>query len=62
MMEEKESLAENHPGKWAVMGVGGVVALGDSIEEVLAEAWKRGLDSSEIELDLLDINLSIMPL
>ena len=40
LWDEEDSLVEQHPYKWISMGKDGVVAIGDSIEEVVAATKK----------------------
>ena len=54
MDRERAALTEKFPRKWVVMGKDGVVTLGDSLEEVVAEAHSRGLRASDMAVEFLD--------
>ena len=54
--DEKEALIGKHPRKWVVMGENGILTLGDSLKEVIAEARSRGIDSDDMVVEYLDPN------
>ena len=54
MSRERVTLTEKHPGKWVVMGEDGIVALGDSLGQVVDEAHRRGLRGSDLAIEFLD--------
>ena len=54
MDKEHASLMEKHPDKWVAMGKDGVLAVGDSMEDVFAEVESAGLNGSEFEVEFLD--------
>ena len=56
MWAERDSLVERHPGKWVAMGKGGVVSVGDSIEEVLSVADAENAGRPELVVEHLDPN------
>ena len=54
MDKEYDSLIKNHPDKWVAVGKDGVLAVGDSMEDVFAEVESAGLSGSEFEVAFLD--------
>ena len=54
MRKEHPSLVERHPDKWVAMGKGGVLAVGDSMDEVLREVEGRGLHGADVVIEFLD--------
>ena len=54
MREERPSLVERHPDKWVAMGKEGVLAAGDSMDEVLKEVEVRGLHGADVVIEFLD--------
>lgn len=54
LWSEYDALVERHPHKWVAMSRDGLVAVGDSIEEVLSVVDSKGLGRSEITLEYLD--------
>ena len=56
MWDERESLTEKYPGKWILMGEDGILALGESLEKVIAEIDSRGISRDEIVVEYLDSN------
>ena len=54
MRKEHLSLVERHPDKWVAMGQEGVLAVGDSMDEVLREIEGRGLHGVDVVIEFLD--------
>ena len=54
MRKEHPSLVERHPDKWVAMGQKGVLAIGDSMDEVLREIESRGLNGADLVIEFLD--------
>ncbi|MXW78636.1 MAG: hypothetical protein F4Z57_06560 [Gemmatimonadetes bacterium] len=54
MRKERPSLVERHPDKWVAMGQKGVLAIGDSMDEVLREVESQGLHGTDVVMDFLD--------
>ena len=54
MRKEHPSLVERHPDKWVAMGQKGVLAIGDSMDEVLREVESQGLHGADVVIDFLD--------
>ena len=54
MRKERPSLVESHPNKWVAMGREGVLAIGDSMDEVLREIEVRGLHGADGVIEFLD--------
>ena len=47
---------DQHPYKWVSMGKGGVVAIGDSIEEVVAATEAKAVSIADRIVEFLDPN------
>ena len=60
MRKERPSLVERHPDKWVAMGQKGVLAIGDSMDEVLREVESRGLHGADVVIDFLDTDSPLM--
>ena len=56
MRKERPSLVERHPDKWVAMGKKEVLAVGDSMNEVLKEVESRGLHGTDVVIEFLDTN------
>lgn len=54
MRKERPGLMERHPDKWVAMGKEGVLAVGDSMDEVLKEVEGRGLHGTDVVVEFLD--------
>ena len=54
MSKERPSLVKRHPDKWVAMGKEGVIAVGDSMDEVLREVEGRGLHGADVVIEFLD--------
>ena len=54
MRKERPSLVERHPDKWVAMGQKGVLAIGDSMDEVLREVESRELRGADVVIEFLD--------
>ena len=54
MRKERSSLLERHPDKWVAMGQEGVLAVGDSMDEVLSEVEGRGLHGADVVIEFMD--------
>ena len=54
MRKERPSLVERYPDKWVAMGQKGVLAIGDSMDEVLRELESRGLNGADVVIEFLD--------
>ena len=60
MRKEHPSLVERHPDKWIAMGQKGVLAIGDSMDEVLREVGSRGLHGADVVIDFLDTDSPLL--
>ena len=60
MQHERASLMKGHPDQWVAMGRDGVVAIGDSIDEVIEEAEAQGLRGSDLVIEFLDTNPPVL--
>lgn len=54
MCREEEELTRQYPDKWAAMGKDGLVAVGDSLDDILEQVDALGVSRSDIVLKFLD--------
>jgi hypothetical protein len=54
MWSERASLMEKYPDRWIAMGKDGVLAVGDSMDDVLEEVESQGYRGSEVVIEFLD--------
>ena len=54
MDEEREQLTAKHPYKWVVMSNNGVLAIGDTLEQVLEEIEDGGNRPRNVFVDFMD--------
>ena len=54
MDEERAQLTAKHPYKWVVMGTDGVLAIGDTMEQVLEEIKDGGKRPQNVFIDFMD--------
>ena len=54
MRSEQADLMSKYPNKWVAMGRDGVLAVGDSMDEVLDEVDRQDVDRGETVVEFLD--------
>ena len=54
LWQERPVLLEKYPDKWVAMGNDGLVAVGDSIDDVLREAENQGIRRGDVVVDYLE--------
>ncbi len=54
MRKERSDLLKRHPDKWVAMGQEGVLAVGESMDEVLSEVEGRGLHGADVVIEFMD--------
>ena len=54
MRSERSDLTDRYPGRWVAMGRDGVLAVGDSMDDVLAEVESQGLSGGDVVIEFLD--------
>ena len=54
MRAEQAELLKKHTDRWIAMGRHGVLAVGDSMKEVLEEAERQGVDSGDTVVEFMD--------
>ena len=52
--ERSRDLLKRHPDKWVAMGQEGVLAVGESMDEVLSEVEGRGLHGADVVIEFMD--------
>ena len=60
MWAERAALTEAHPNRWVAMGKDGVLAIGDSIDEVLEGAESQGARGGDIVIEFLDTDPPVL--
>ncbi len=60
MWAERTALTEAHPNRWVAMGKDGVLAIGDSIDEVLEEAESQGARGGDTVIEFLDTDPPVL--
>ena len=56
-IEIRAQLTEEHPDKWIAMGKDGVIAVGDSIENVVSATRANGINTADVTIEYLDAEL-----
>ena len=54
MRSERASLMEKYPDRWIAIGKDGVLAVGDSMEDVLEEVERQGVREADVVVEFLD--------
>ena len=60
MRSEYAELIEMYPNRWVAMGKNGVLAVGTSMNEVLEEIERQGVDSGEAVVEFLDTDPPVL--
>ena len=60
MLSEWDSLMEKYPDKWVAMGKYGLLAVGDSMEEVLKKVESQGVPEKDVVVEFLDTDPPIL--
>ena len=60
MRSERSALTEQYPDRWIAMGRDGLLAVGDSMDEVLDEVESRGLCGGDVVIEFLDTTPPLM--
>ena len=56
MRRQRANLTDQYPDMWVAMGTDGVVAIGDSVDEVLLELESQGLHRADVVTEFIDTN------
>ena len=56
MRKERPHLAADYPDKWVAMGREGLLAAGDSMDQVLAQLEAQGVDGVDVVIEFMDTN------
>ena len=54
MRKERPHLAADYPDKWVAMGREGLLAAGDSMDQVLGQLEAQGVDGSGVVIEFMD--------
>lgn len=54
MRKERPRLAADYPDKWVAMGREGLLAAGDSMDQVLGQLEAQGVDGSDVVIEFMD--------
>ncbi len=60
MDRERETLTQQYPDKWVAMGKDGVVAVGDTLDDVVAKSDAQGVRRGSVDIKFMDTNPSPM--
>ena len=60
LWEERAELMERYPERWVAVGMEGVVAVGDSMRDVLDTVEARGLREREVVVEHLQANPPVL--
>ena len=60
MTEEYDLLLEKHPDRWVAMGMDGLLAEGDSEEDVYQAVVNQGLHRSDVVVEYLDTDPPVL--
>ena len=58
MFHERAALKEKHPNKWVAMGKNGVVAVGDSMDDMFDRVDSQGVRRNDVVVEFLDTDPS----
>ena len=54
MRKERPHLAADYPDKWVAMGREGLLAAGDSMDQVLGQLEAQGVDGVDVVIEFMD--------
>ena len=54
MRRQRANLTDQYPDMWVAMGTDGVVAIGDSVDEVLLELKSQCLRRADVVIEFMD--------
>ena len=54
MRKERAHLAAEYPDKWVAMGREGLLAAGDSMDQVLEQLEAEGVDGEDVVIEFMD--------
>jgi hypothetical protein len=60
MTEEYDLLLEKHPDRWVAMGMDGLLAVGDSEEDVYQAVVNQGMRRSDVVVEFLDTDPPVL--
>ena len=60
MSEEHAGLIKQHPDRWVAVGLGGLLAVGDSEDEVLETIDDKGIPRSDVVVEYLDTDPPVL--
>ena len=60
MTEEYDLLLEKHPDRWVAMGMDGLLAVGDSEEDVYQAVVNQGMRRSDVLVEFLDTDPPVL--
>ncbi len=58
--EERTALIEQYPDRWVAVGLDGLLAVGDSEDEVLQAIDDKGIPRSEVVVEYLDTDPPVL--
>ena len=60
MDREREALTRQYPDRWVAMGKDGVVAVGDTLDDVITKIDAQGARRGSVDVKFMDTNPSPM--
>ena len=60
MRKERPRLASIHPDKWVAMGREGLLAVGDSADQVLAQVEAKGVRGGDVVIEFMDTDPPVL--
>ena len=60
MREERPHLEASYPDKWVAMGRAGILAVGESMDEVLGQVEARGVRGADVVIEFMDTDPPIL--
>ena len=60
MSEEHAALIEQYPDRWVAVGLDGLLAVGESQDEVLQTIDDKGIPRSDVVVEYLDTNPPVL--
>ena len=60
MRKERPLLASSYPDRWVAMGREGLLAVGDSVDQVLAQVEAKGVRGGDVVIEFMDTDPPVL--
>ena len=60
MRKERPRLVSSYPDKWVAMGREGLLAVGDSMDQVLAQVEAQGVRGNDVVIEFMDTDPPVL--